>query len=125
MTVRLKGVTLCAQHAYNGVADAGVAQVTDVRSFIAIDGRVLNNNFGALAGFVLAESSSLLLHLFNNRAPNRRAVQAEIQEAWFCYCNLVDGWIMGRAQEIPQRLGDHHWRALDILGSRHRAHGII
>jgi len=90
IVIGLNMIALRAQHAYNCIANAGVTQVTHMRSFITIDIRVFNDDFGPHPYRTLTKVRACIQHSFDNFFAHLRAIQAEIEIARLRHSNRVD-----------------------------------
>src|SRR5712692_1904417 len=127
IVVGLDVVDLRTQHAHDGIAEAGVTQVSNVRGFVAVDGGMFDNHFGAYADIVPSEIGSGIQHALDHVASHDRAVQAKVDVAGCGGADLRDGRGLHVVQDGCNTMRDVHGAAVQSIFTRpgHERNGVV
>ncbi len=120
-------VALRAQHADHCISNGRVTDMPNMGSFVAIDIRMLDNNFCSCTHIVLAKIRSRFQNALDNFPPYLRMAQAKIDIAGFGDRYFFNSRNMHGAELGSQCFGNYKRRATQFVLPRpwHNRHRIV
>src|SRR5947209_16581206 len=101
--------------------------MSHVGSLIAIDGRVLDDDFRSDTHIILSKVGACLQDTLDDVFSDLLPVQAEVDIAWFGHCDLLHGGNSHITENTCYCFGNLYWWTPELIFSSpwHNRYGVI